>query len=121
MQEHSDTVPVGHIPRHITIYSRGETTRQCIPGNHVSIDGVYLPIVRTGFQAMASGLLSDTYLEAHRIVLVNKSDDDEEGENEEISKEELRQVQEDNFYDKLACSIGNLFIFSLTIDTMNTK
>merc|ERR1712018_1009819 len=106
VQEHSDTVPVGHIPRSITVYSRGETTRQCIPGNHVSIDGVYLPIVRTGFQAMASGLLSDTYLEAHRIVLVNKSDDDEEGENEEITKEELKQVQEDNFYDKLACSIA---------------
>ena len=66
VQEHSDSVPVGHIPRSITVYSRGETTRQCIPGNHVSIDGVYLPIVRTGFQAIASGLLSDTYLEAHR-------------------------------------------------------
>ena len=69
-------MPVGHIPRSITVYSRGETTRQCIPGNHVSIDGVYLPIVRSGFQAMASGLLSDTYLEAHRIVLINKTEDD---------------------------------------------
>jgi len=106
VQEHSDTVPTGHIPRHITVYSRGETTRQCIPGNHVSIDGVYLPIVRTGFQAMASGLLSDTYLEAHRIVLVSKSEDEEETQNEEITEEELRQVQEDNFYDKLASSIA---------------
>ena len=54
------------------------------------------------FQAMASGLLSDTYLEAHRIVLVSKSEDEEETQNEEITEEELRQVQEDNFYDKLA-------------------
>jgi len=106
VQEHSDTVPVGHIPRHITVYSRGETTRQCIPGNHVSIDGVYLPIVRTGFQAMASGLLSDTYLEAHRIVMVNKTEDEEEQQDEEITEEELKQVQEDNFYDKLASSIA---------------
>merc|ERR1711962_1453854 len=106
VQEHSDTVPVGHIPRHITVYSRGETTRQCIPGNHVSIDGVYLPIVRTGFQATASGLLSDTYLEAHRIVMVNKTEDEEEQQDEEITGEELKQVQEDNFYDKLASSIA---------------
>merc|ERR1711962_693554 len=106
VQEHSDTVPVGHIPRHITVYSRGETTRQCIPGNHVSIDGVYLPIVRNGFQAMASGLLSDTYLEAHRIVMVNKTEDEEEQQDEEITEEELKQVQEDNFYDKLASSIA---------------
>jgi len=105
VQEHSDTVPVGHIPRHITVYSRGETTRQCIPGNHVSIDGIYLPIVRTGFQAMASGLLSDTYLEAHRIVLISKNED-EEMDDEEISKEELKSLQEDNFYEKLASSIA---------------
>ena len=58
---------------------------------------------------MASGLLSDTYLEAHRIVLVSKSEDEEETQNEEITEEELRQVQEDNFYDKLASSIGKLW------------
>merc|ERR1711881_710390 len=39
------------------------------------------------------------------ITRLSKSED-EEGENEEITKEELRQVQEDNFYDKLACSIA---------------
>jgi len=105
VQEHSDSVPVGHIPRSITVYSRGETTRQCIPGNHVSIDGIYLPIVKTGFQALASGLLSDTYLEAHRIILINKTEDEELGE-EEISKEELRQLQDDDFYEKLASSIA---------------
>merc|ERR1711936_492522 len=105
VQEHSDAVPVGHIPRSITVYSRGETTRQCIPGNHVSIDGIYLPIVKTGFQALASGLLSDTYLEAHRIILINKTEDEELGE-EEISKEELRQLQDDDFYEKLASSIA---------------
>jgi DNA replication licensing factor MCM7 len=107
VQEHSDSVPVGHIPRSITIYSRGETTRQCIPGNHVSIDGVYMPIVLTGFQAFssASGLLSDTFLEAHRIVLINKTED-EELVDDEITKEELRQLQEDNFYEKLAQSIA---------------
>lgn len=70
VQEHSDTVPVGHIPRSITVYCRGETTRQCTPGNHVAIDGVYLPIAKTGFKAMTSGLLADTYLEAHRVVQV---------------------------------------------------
>ena len=60
---------------------------------------------------MASGLLSDTYLEAHRIVLVSKSEDEEETQNEEITEEELRQVQEDNFYDKLASSIGKPWKF----------
>lgn len=37
------------------------------------------------------GLLSETYLEAHRIVKMNKSEDDESG-SKELSKEELRQI-----------------------------
>ena len=52
IQEHSDSVPTGSIPRSITVYCRGEATRLCVPGNHVSIDGIYLPIAKTGFRAM---------------------------------------------------------------------
>lgn len=105
VQEHSDAVPVGHIPRSITIYARGETTRQAIPGNHVSICGIFLPLQKTGFGAMQGGLLSETFLEAHRIVQINKTEDEELGE-EEISAEELKQLAEDSFYDKLASSIA---------------
>jgi DNA replication licensing factor MCM7 len=117
VQEQFDTVPTGHIPRHITVYSRGETTRQCIPGNHVSIDGVYLPIVRTGFQAMASGLLSDTYLEAHRIVLVSKSEDEEETQNEEITEEESNTFVFDFFFlvffSCASCAITDRIIYGM--------
>uniref|UniRef100_A0A1B0FBN5 DNA replication licensing factor MCM7 n=1 Tax=Glossina morsitans morsitans TaxID=37546 RepID=A0A1B0FBN5_GLOMM len=34
IQEHSDQVPVGHIPRTMTIMCRGEMTRQAQPGDH---------------------------------------------------------------------------------------
>ncbi|GFR95413.1 DNA helicase [Elysia marginata] len=37
IQEHSDQVPVGNIPRSMTVYCRGETTRKAQPGDHVSI------------------------------------------------------------------------------------
>ena len=105
VQEHSDAVPVGHIPRAITVYCRGETTRLCVPGNHVAIDGIFLPIAKTGFKAMTSGLLSDTYLEAHTIVHITKTDDEVMG-SEEITQEELRAIHEENFYEKLAGSIA---------------
>merc|ERR1719486_415319 len=38
--------------------------------------------------------------------MVNKTEDEEEQQDEEITEEELKQVQEDNFYDKLASSIA---------------
>ena len=30
-------VPVGHIPRSMTVQARGEATRGCIPGDHVDV------------------------------------------------------------------------------------
>lgn len=58
-------VPVGNIPRSLTVMCRGEQTRLCQPGDHVAITGVFMPLLRHGFRAMMQGLLSDTYLDAH--------------------------------------------------------
>uniref|UniRef100_A0A8C8BUU7 DNA replication licensing factor MCM7 n=1 Tax=Otus sunia TaxID=257818 RepID=A0A8C8BUU7_9STRI len=104
MQEHTDQVPVGHLPRSISVAVHGENTRLAQPGDHVSVTGVFLPLLKTGFQ-MAQGLLSETYLEAHCIVKMNKSEEDESGAGE-LSEEELRQITEEDFYDKLASSIA---------------
>lgn len=65
IQEHGDQVPVGHIPRSLSILCRGETTQQALPGDHVLITGIFLPMMKSGFRQMISGLLSDTFLEAH--------------------------------------------------------
>ncbi|KAM7331754.1 hypothetical protein ACRRTK_008462 [Alexandromys fortis] len=112
IQEHSDQVPVGNIPRSITVVLQGENTRTAQPGDHVSVTGIFLPILRTGFQQMAQGLLSETFLEAHRIVKMTKSEDDAAGAGE-LSREELKQIagerlqgQEEDFYEKLAASIA---------------
>ena len=49
----------------MTIFCRGETTRMCQPGDHVSVTGIFLPIMKQGFAGLQQGLLSETYLEAH--------------------------------------------------------
>lgn len=105
IQEHSDQVPVGNIPRSMTIYCRGEITRLVQPGDHVSISGIFLPMIRTGFQAIAQGLLSETYLDAHQVTRLNKTQDDEL-QALELTEEEVRQIAEEDFYEKLATSIA---------------
>ncbi|XP_059143949.1 DNA replication licensing factor mcm7-like [Physella acuta] len=105
IQEHSDQVPVGNIPRSMTIYCRGETTRKCQPGDHVCVTGIFLPLMRQGFQQIAQGLLSETFLEAHRIVQLNKTEDDI-NDGQDLTPEELSLVAEDTFYEKLATSIA---------------
>ncbi|KAM6289206.1 DNA replication licensing factor MCM7 [Aegotheles albertisi] len=105
MQEHTDQVPVGHLPRSITVAVHGENTRLAQPGDHVSVTGIFLPLLRTGFRQMTQGLLSETYLEAHHIMKMNKSEEEGAGAGE-LSEEELQQITEEDFYEKLAASIA---------------
>lgn len=44
---------------------RGEITRQAVPGDHISVTGILLPLLRTGFRQIQQGLISDIFLEAH--------------------------------------------------------
>ncbi|XP_053687644.1 DNA replication licensing factor Mcm7 [Sabethes cyaneus] len=104
VQEHSDQVPVGHIPRSLTVMCRGETTRMAQPGDHVVITGIFLPIQRSGFKAMVSGLLSETFLEAHRIACLNKSDDGDTSN--ELTADELAELAKDDFYTRIASSLA---------------
>uniref|UniRef100_A0AAQ5XWZ1 DNA replication licensing factor MCM7 n=1 Tax=Amphiprion ocellaris TaxID=80972 RepID=A0AAQ5XWZ1_AMPOC len=98
IQEHSDQVPVGNIPRSMTIYARGENTRLAQPGDHVIA-------WFTTLNSILSGLLSETYLESHCITLMNKTEDDVLG-NQELTDEELRSITGEGFYEKLAGSIA---------------
>ncbi|KAK8167959.1 MCM2/3/5 family-domain-containing protein [Phyllosticta citrichinensis] len=76
IQEMADQVPVGHIPRQLTIYCHGALTRQINPGDVVDIAGIFLPTPYTGFKAIKAGLLTDTYLEAQHVTQHKKAYDD---------------------------------------------
>jgi len=73
IQEMADQVPVGHIPRSLTIHCHGSLTRSINPGDVVDIDGIFLPTPYTGFRAIRAGLLTDTYLEAQHITQHKKA------------------------------------------------
>ncbi|KAJ9655150.1 DNA replication licensing factor MCM7 [Neophaeococcomyces mojaviensis] len=73
IQEMADQVPVGHIPRTLTIHCHGSLTRRINPGDVVDVDGIFLPTPYTGFRAIRAGLLTDTYLEAQNITQHKKA------------------------------------------------
>ncbi|KAI1305937.1 DNA replication licensing factor mcm7-B [Halotydeus destructor] len=106
VQEHSDQVPVGNIPRAMSVIARGEQTRLCLPGDHVSVTGIFLPMLKIGFAQMTGGLLSETFLEAHRIMKMNKTEDDELGDDVMTYEDALKLREDEGFYAKLASSIA---------------
>ncbi|EED92025.1 member of mcm2/3/5 protein family, partial [Thalassiosira pseudonana CCMP1335] len=75
LQELPSQVPMGHVPRSMSIHCRGELTRQVSPGDVVTIDGVFLPqrVAESGYRAMKAGLVATTFLEAQNIVVHKKS------------------------------------------------
>ncbi|XP_075236281.1 minichromosome maintenance 7 [Lycorma delicatula] len=105
IQEQSEHVPVGNIPRTLTVLCRGENTRQGLPGDHIAITGIYLPLVRSGFRQITQGLLSDTYIEVHKIQFLSKIEDDTNKKGE-LTEHEIHLLLGDNFYSKLAASLA---------------
>lgn len=76
VQELAEQVPIGQIPRTLTILCYGTLVRQINPGDVVDVAGIFLPTPYTGFKAMRAGLLTDTYLEAHHITQHKKAYED---------------------------------------------
>lgn len=105
IQELTNQVPIGHIPRSLTVHLYGAITRSVNPGDIVDISGIFLPTPYTGFRAMRAGLLTDTYLECHYVSQIIKNYTNiEKTPQSEAAIAELNQGG--NVYEKLAKSIA---------------
>ena len=106
IQELSEEVPIGHVPRSLTIQVRGELTKQTTPGDIVVISGLFLPTPQTmSFGKKGSGLLTDTYLLAMKLIKFKKSYANYKI-TKEIEKEINTLIEEGDAYGKLSRSIA---------------
>ena len=106
VQEPSDQVPIGHVPRSLTIYAYGECTKQCSPGDSVTIHGIYLPSVITGFRSYKSRLIHDTYIEAFQIKKHKQSYKDTSMSEDMIDLIRTQKQKTPDIYSALAKSIA---------------
>ncbi|KAI9487332.1 MAG: MCM2/3/5 family-domain-containing protein [Benjaminiella poitrasii] len=105
LQELTDQVPVGHIPRTMTLHLYGAACRQLTPGDVANVSGIFLPMPYTGFRALRAGLLTDTYMEVQYVHHLKKQYDEIEmtAEDEQV----INQLKSDpNVYNRLARSIA---------------
>uniref|UniRef100_A0AAV1T5Z5 DNA replication licensing factor MCM7 n=1 Tax=Peronospora matthiolae TaxID=2874970 RepID=A0AAV1T5Z5_9STRA len=105
-QELPDQVPMGHIPRSLTVYLRGELTRTCEPGALVTICGVFLPLPYSAQRQMQMGLVTETYLEATDVV--NHKKRYSAMESSEAMESAVLRLQEgaENVYEVLSQSLA---------------
>lgn len=114
LQELPSQVPMGHIPRSLSVYCRGELTRLANPGDVITVDGVFLPQRlggESGYRAMKAGLMATLFLEAQHIHVHKKTFD--ESLLDTLSEEECAQI--DNDIGRVATSEDPIGILSGSI------
>jgi len=68
VQELSEHVPVGGVPRSLKVVLSGDLTRMVLPGDALTLTGVFQPSSLPWFQSRSgSGTMQDMFLDAHCI------------------------------------------------------
>ena len=115
LQETSDQIPTGHIPRVLNVQLRGDITQSCVPGDLVSLSGglcvslsragCYLPTPFTGIQALRAGLITDTYFYVHHVHH-HKTVDTSTEVDAEAERTVKKLAKQDDVYERLAESLA---------------
>lgn len=105
VQELPEQVPVGHIPRTVTVVCRGPLARVVMPGDVITLAAIYTPTPYTGYRAIRAGLIADTYFEAMDVVKAKKSFAQEQVDDETMAAID-NAAEDDDIYSKLARSIA---------------
>ena len=104
IQENCNQVGEGNLPQSLTVYAVNHNTNIATPGDHVNVDGVFLPLKKNNFNEWNDLLVCESFLEAQKITLQEEDGDVEE---KEISDDQIRKMTgNENFYEKLSSSIA---------------
>ncbi|CAG8601950.1 7799_t:CDS:2, partial [Acaulospora colombiana] len=104
MQEMTEQVPVGHIPRSMSVYLFGPLTRTVNPGDVVNLSGIYQATPHQSYRG-SNTLLTDVYLEGQYILQLKKQYD--KMEKDPLIQTKIQRLSKDaNAYTLLAKSIA---------------
>lgn len=70
----------------------------------MTISGVLIPLLRSGFRQMVGGLVTEVYLDAHHVE--NLRNEDMDLMDGHVTQEEIDMFAQDDYYDHVAYSIA---------------
>jgi len=110
VQEPARDVPMGSVPRSMSIVLKGDMCHALRPGEAVTVSGVFLPIKHTGFSKIKRGNQVEMQLHAHHVVKHKESSavvsSDSLNKNYDLSSEIDALSISGDAYEKLAKSIA---------------
>ncbi|KAJ2158918.1 DNA replication licensing factor MCM7 [Coemansia sp. RSA 552] len=107
LQEMADQVPMGDIPRTLTVHCVEGAVRRLNPGDEAHVAGVFLPQPYTGMRALRAGLLADVILEAHDVRPLRRRYEQLAAEQTPEMQVQLAQLRRDeDAYERVAHAIA---------------
>lgn len=106
VQEMSEHVPTGGVPRSINVLMNGDLTRAVLPGDAITLTGVYMPHDMPFHLRREMGTSQEMFLEAH-CIQKHKKGYSESSDDKEILEHKVDEIaRKGDIYDMAAKSIA---------------
>merc|ERR1712032_951144 len=102
----SEHVPVGGVPRSVNVIFGGDLTRSVLPGDAISLTGVYVPRQMPWFQARKQGTMQEMYIDAHFVRKHKSGYNEGATDAEEVAAKVETAHRQGNMYETCARSIA---------------
>merc|ERR1719215_1929941 len=99
VQEMSEHVPVGGVPRSINVVLTGDLTRTVLPGDAITVTGVYTPYQLPWFLARANGTMQEMFIDAHSITKHKSGYNEQDGDQQATARKVDEAWQKGNLYE----------------------
>mmetsp|Transcript_43911 Transcript_43911/g.136668 ORF Transcript_43911/g.136668 Transcript_43911/m.136668 type:complete len:805 (-) Transcript_43911:28-2442(-) len=106
VQEMSDHVPVGGVPRSIDVILSGDLCRSVHPGDAITLAGVYTPYQLPWYIARKKGTMQDMYIDAHSMRKHKNGYNDQGGNEQQLSRKVDEAWSRGGLYENAAKSIA---------------
>jgi len=106
VQEMSQHVPVGGVPRSMNVILGGDLTRTVSPGDAITLTGVYVPVQLPWFLARSKGPTQEMYIDAHFIKKHKTGYNETSTDQAEVTKKVDEAFAEGKMYEHCARSIA---------------
>jgi len=106
VQEMSEHVPVGGVPRTVTVICFADLTRSVLPGDAITLTGVYTPYQLPWYQSRNKGTMQEMFLEAHSIKKHKHGYNEDNVNEQEVNAKIDEQTKKGSLYDAAAKSIA---------------
>lgn len=106
VQEMSGHVPVGGVPRSIDVVLSGDLCRTVLPGDAITLAGVYTPYQLPWYLARKKGTMQDMYIDAHSIRKHKNGYNDQSTDEQAIMRKVDEAWSRGGLYENAAKSIA---------------